>query len=124
MMKKKDYKSINSKIFVKSKYDINKKKIKEVHNISTVSGHGVKSLLRKISNRLKNNQINGPMFSRERHIENLKKSLDYHNLVNFNEIDKAAEDIRGSLNCVLGINQKFDIEKILDIIFSDFCIGK
>ena len=23
-----------------------------------------------------------------------------------------------------GINQKFDIEKILDIIFSDFCIGK
>ena len=54
-------------------------------------------LINQISNRLKNNQLNGPMFSRERHIENLKKSLDYHNLVNFNEIDKAAEDIRGHL---------------------------
>ena len=29
-----------------------------------------------------------------------------------------------SIIYVDGINQKFDIEKILDIIFSDFCIGK
>ena len=51
------------------------------------------------------------MFSRERHIENIKKSLNYHNHVNFNEIDKAAEDVRRSLKYILGINQKFDIEK-------------
>ena len=121
---KKDYKNIKSKIFVKSKYDINKKKIKEVYNISAVSGHGIKGLLNKISNKLKNKNVDGPVFSRERHIENIKKSLNYHNHVNFNEIDKAAEDIRGSLKYILGINQKFDIEKILDIIFSDFCIGK
>ncbi len=121
---KNDYKNIKSKIFVKSKYDVNKKKINKVHNISSVTGFGVKSLLNKISTRLINNHLDGALFSRERHIENLKQSLNYHNIVNFNEIDKAAEDIRGSLKCILGINQKFDIEKILDIIFSDFCIGK
>ena len=40
------------------------------------------------------------------------------------EIDIAAENVRRSIMYIDGINQKFDIEKILDIIFSDFCIGK
>ena len=44
--------------------------------------------------------------------------------MNFEEIDIAAENIRRSIIYIDGINQKFDIEKILDIIFSDFCIGK
>ena len=40
------------------------------------------------------------------------------------EIDISAENVRRSIMYIDGINQKFDIEKILDIIFSDFCIGK
>ena len=44
--------------------------------------------------------------------------------LNFKEIDISAENIRMALNSIQNINQKFDIEKILDIIFSDFCIGK
>ena len=48
----------------------------------------------------------------------LLKSLD------LKEIDIAAENVRRSIMYIGGINQKFDIEKILDIIFSDFCIGK
>ena len=43
---------------------------------------------------------------------------------NLKEIDIDAENIRRSIIYIDGINQKFDIEKILDIIFSDFCIGK
>ena len=49
---------------------------------------------------------------------NIFKNLD------LKEIDIAAEKVRRSIIYIDGINQKFDIEKILDIIFSDFCIGK
>ena len=39
-------------------------------------------------------------------------------------LDIAAFEYRAALNICMEINQKFDIEKILDIIFRDFCIGK
>ena len=44
-----NYKSIKNKIFVKSKFDINKIKIKGIHNISSKSGYGVKNLLNNIN---------------------------------------------------------------------------
>ena len=53
-----------------------------------------------------------------------KQTLTSLKKVNFKEIDISAENIRSSLASIRGINQKFDIEEILDIIFSDFCIGK
>ena len=121
---KKDYDKINSKIFVRSKYDKNKKKSIGVHNISIVSGHGVESLINKISKKLGNKFINTTAFSRERHIQNLKNSLFLLKNINLKEIDIAAENIRRSIIYINGINQKIDIENILDIIFSDFCIGK
>ncbi len=118
------YKSIKNKIFVKSKFDINKIKIKGIHNISSKSGYGVKNLLNKISKKLENNVIEDAIFSRERHVNSLKKALINLKKTNFKEIDISAENIRNSLTSIRGINQKFDIEEILDIIFSDFCIGK
>ena len=121
---KKNYNKINSKIFVKSKYDINKKKIKGVWSISTVSGHGIEGLIKHISNKLKKKSMSGPIFSRERHLEKLKNTLVLLKSLNLKEIDIAAENVRRSIMYIDGINQKFDIEKILDIIFSDFCIGK
>ena len=121
---KKNYSKIKSKIFVKSKYDTNKKKIKGVHNISSVSGYGIERLIKAISSKLKKKPISGPVFSRERHMESLKKSLVLLKSLDLKEIDIAAENVRRSIMYIDGINQKFDIEKILDIIFSDFCIGK
>jgi len=121
---KKNYSKIKSKIFVKSKYDTNKKKIKGVHNISSVSGYGIERLIKTISSKLKKKPISGPVFSRERHMESLKKSLELLKGLDLKEIDIAAENVRRSIMYIDGINQKFDIEKILDIIFSDFCIGK
>ncbi len=121
---KNNYNKIKSKIFVKSKYDKNNKKTKGVYNISSITGHGIKRLLNNISKKLRQKPISGAVFSRERHIENLKNSLFLLKKLNFNEIDKASEDIRRSIIFINGINQKIDIEKILDIIFSDFCIGK
>ncbi len=121
---KNNYIKIKSKIFVKSKYDTNKKKTKGVHSISSVSGYGIKSLITVISNKLKKKTPTGPIFSRERHLENLQKSYLLLKNINLKEIDIAAENIRRSIIYIDGINQKFDIEKVLDIIFSDFCIGK
>ncbi len=121
---KKNYSKIKSKIFVKSKYDANKKKISGVHSISSVSGYGIEPLIKTISSKLKKKPISGPVFSRERHMESLKKSLELLKGLDLKEIDIAAENVRRSIMYIDGINQKFDIEKILDIIFSDFCIGK
>ena len=121
---KKNYSKIKSKIFVKSKYDTNKKKISGVHSISSVSGYGIEPLIKTISSKLKKKPISGPVFSRERHMESLKKSLVLLKSLDLKEIDIAAENVRRSIMYIDGINQKFDIEKILDIIFSDFCIGK
>ncbi len=121
---KNNYKDIKNKIFIKSKHDKNKAKTKGVRNISSVTGYGIKKLLNDISKRLKKKAPEGAIFSRERHIKNLKDSLNYLKATNFREIDIAADNIRRALISIQNINQKFDIEKILDIIFSDFCIGK
>ena len=121
---KKNYSNIKSKIFVKSKYDTNKKKIIGVHSISSVSGYGIESLIKIISAKLKKTPVSGPIFSRERHIEKLSKSVILLKSIDLKEIDIAAENVRRSIVYIDGINQKFDIEKILDIIFNDFCIGK
>ena len=39
-------------------------------------------------------------------------------------LDIQAFKYREALRISLEINQRFDIENILDIIFKDFCIGK
>ena len=39
-------------------------------------------------------------------------------------LDIVAFKLREALRISLEINQKFDIEDVLDIIFKDFCIGK
>ena len=39
-------------------------------------------------------------------------------------LDIMAFKLREALRISLEINQKFDIEGVLDIIFKDFCIGK
>mgnify|MGYP001350932646 CR=1 FL=1 len=121
---KNNYSNIKNKIFVKSKHDIYKSKVPGAHNISSKSGYGIKSLLNKIVRKTYSDTINEPTFSRERHLESLKKAHICLKRVNLNKIDISAENIRSSLIHIQGINQKIDIEKILDIIFSEFCIGK
>ncbi len=121
---KNSFKMIKHKIFVKSKFDKHKNKNKGVHNISSVSGYGIESLIKKISSKLKKTSLKGTVFSRERHLNALKNSVLLLKSLKFNEIEIAAENIRRSIMYIDGVNQKIDIEKILDIIFNDFCIGK
>ncbi len=66
-----------------------------------------------------------PVLSRERHIKIMKNILEILSGLEFKgNLDIAAFEYRAALNLCMEINQKFDIEKILDIIFRDFCIGK
>jgi len=118
------YKKIDKKIFIRSKYDINKTKTSNIHNISSKTGHGIKGLLKKIQKMVSNNYIELNTFSRERHIRSIEKALILLRNINFNSIDTASEDVRMCYKELQQINQTFEIEKILDIIFSDFCIGK
>ncbi len=123
-LEKRKYNDIKNKVFIKSKYDKNKKKTPGIRRISSKTGYGIKGLLNHISKKLRKKNIEGPMFSRERHIIRLENASNYLKKVNLSEIDISAENIRNALKSVQGINEKFDIEKILDIVFADFCIGK
>ena len=68
---------------------------------------------------------NEPIFSRERHIMIMNNVFSILKSIDFNEsLDIIAFKYREALRNSLEINQKFDIEDILDVIFKDFCIGK
>ena len=121
------YAQIKDKVFVRSKLD--KKRLirieKDIINISSVTGEGVKKLLKRIEKKLIKNKKNEPILSRERHLSIMKKVLlELRSIKSKDSLDIIAFKIRESLRISLEINQKFDIEGVLDIIFRDFCIGK
>jgi len=121
------YKNIKKKILIRSKLDKRRKKISNsnIINISSVTGEGINKLLKATKQKLIKNQKNEPILSRERHISVMKKVLEELKSVDHNEsLDVQAFKYREALRLSLEINQKFDIENILDIIFKDFCIGK
>ena len=63
--------------------------------------------------------------SRERHLRCIEKvNIHLKNAKNDKNIDLIAEDIRISIKELGNLFGNVDIEDILDIIFSDFCIGK
>ena len=121
------YVKIKDKLFIRSKLD--KKRVikneKNILNISSITGEGVKILLRKIKQKLIKNQKNEPILSRERHLNIMKRVLcELKSIKSKDSLDIMAFKIREALRISLEINQKFDIEEVLDIIFKDFCIGK
>ena len=122
-----NYLDIKNRLFVRSKLD--KKKIirgeKNIINISSITGEGVKKLLNQIKKKLIKNKKNEPILSRERHLNIMKKVLlELKSIQQKDSLDIMAFKLREALRISLEINQKFDIEDVLDIIFKDFCIGK
>ena len=121
------YTDIKDKIFIRSKLDKKRaiKTEKNIINISSVTGEGVKILVKKIKQKLIKNQKNEPILSRERHLNIMKKVLlELKSIKTKDSLDIIAFKVREALRISLEINQKFDIEDVLDIIFKDFCIGK
>jgi len=123
-----EFTNIKNPIFIKSKYDIfgNDSESSLYYNISSKTGHGIKDLLNLIKEKIQDKTQNEKSYiSRERHI-NCLNSVKNHLKSSKEEksIDLFAEDIRLAINKLSELFGNVDIEDILDIIFSDFCIGK
>ena len=123
-----DFMGVLNPIFVQSKYDIRKKPItsNNIINISSKTNYGINSLLKAVFFRLSEKKFIGNTYiSRERHIECLRKTRIYlEKSKQKKNYDVFSEDIRLAIKEISKIYGKIDIENILDIIFSDFCIGK
>ena len=123
------FKSIKNKIFIKSKNDLKKNKKFEdngFYNISSKTSFGIDQIFTIILNKISQEAHNDPLYiSRERHISCLKSvNLHLKDSLDDKSIDLFAEDVRLSLKNMTSLFGNVDIEEILDIIFSDFCIGK
>ena len=122
------FKNFKNTIFVKSKQDLRKSKFinGNFYNISSKTGFGVDKLLKIINKKISPKTLKEEGYiSRERHLRCIKKvNMQLKNAKNDKNIDLIAEDIRISIKELGNLFGNVDIEDILDIIFSDFCIGK
>ena len=122
------FKNFKNTIFVKSKQDLKESKFisDNFYNISSKTGFGVDRLLNIINKKISPKTLKEEGYiSRERHLKCIEKAnIQLKNAKKNKNIDLVAEDIRISINELGSLFGNVDIEDILDIIFSDFCIGK
>lgn len=115
-------------ILVANKIDLTEEnKIAGAIEISLTQNLNCGALLKKLEEKIRQlipNQ-SSPLITQERYRVALQNSVS--NLENFNlqkNIELAAEDLRMTAREIGKITGKIDIDNILDIIFSRFCIGK
>lgn len=66
-----------------------------------------------------------PSLTRTRHRAYLRKCFINLKKINNNKNPELnAEDLRLSLNALGNVTGEYEVEKMLDIVFKDFCIGK
>ena len=95
--------------------------------ISLTNNTNTSELLKKLEEKILEiiPSQNSPLITQERYRIALKNSVE--NLTNFSlqkNIELAAEDLRMTAREIGKITGKIDVENILDVIFSRFCIGK
>jgi len=93
--------------------------------ISCRTGKGIDRLLAQVVKRIGDLVGEGPALTRARHRAALSECVAA--LDRFAEIDTpelAAEEIRHAVRALGRITGRVDVEDILDVIFSEFCIGK
>ncbi|WND03673.1 tRNA uridine-5-carboxymethylaminomethyl(34) synthesis GTPase MnmE [Temperatibacter marinus] len=101
----------------------------EVTTTSSVTQQGISDLLEKVERySVAQMEINeAPILTRMRHRTALEECISH--LERFDQsatLDAvlAAEDVRMAARCLGSITGLIDVEELLDVIFSDFCIGK
>ncbi len=114
-------------LFIKSKDDENI--LGRNHSISVNTENGLNGLIGLIENRLKSSVGNSGigLISRMRYREALVECVEHLKFVlEFDGPDIAlrAETLRHACDCIGCITGKIDIEDLLDVIFSEFCVGK
>lgn len=100
-------------------------------DVSTTDGHGIAAFLEQLSAVIQKGFAAGGsvVATRARHRQGIAHS--HAALVDFAEvfkddrqIDLAAEDLRLAVRALGQLTGRVDVEDLLDVIFSDFCIGK
>ena len=96
------------------------------YNISSKTQFGTDGLFKIIKEKISQDMPPESIYiSRERHLKCIEKvNFQLKNAKKDKNIDLIAEDIRISIKELGNLFGNVDIEDILDIIFSDFCIGK
>lgn len=98
-------------------------------SVSSITGHGLDWLISEISDRVAsstNTSIDG-LITRKRYRDGLVEALRYLTSASSMVTDAAelrAEELRMASDCIGRITGKIDVEDLLDVIFSEFCVGK
>jgi len=108
---------------------LSKNNFNQVSIISAKNGTGINTLLNEIEKYIKDKYKNvffgEPSLTRTRHRACLKKCLINLKKINNNKNPELnAEDLRLSINAIGNVTGEYEVEKMLDIVFKDFCIGK
>lgn len=98
-----------------------------VHYISAKTGSGLKDLIEVLVNEIDTRFVatDQPVLTRLRHRQALEDSLTHlKRALSAPETELCAEDLRLALRAIGRITGRVDVEDLLDVIFSSFCIGK
>jgi tRNA modification GTPase len=97
--------------------------------VSVASGLGLSELVMAIEATV-TTQLSGQTFpaaTRARHIERLKEASAQLDIAIRSKLavpELAAENVRSAIHSFQALFGRYDVESVLDIIFSSFCIGK
>ena len=121
----------NKKIlYVKTKFDINNKVVKNALNVSALSGYGIDNLKNEISQILKNLIPSDTNYTtnKRQQICLIRANEMLNNVVNTAQTielaDLCASDLKAAILALDEITGEVLTDKILDNIFDNFCIGK
>jgi len=98
-----------------------------VHYVSAKTGDGLKDLIKSLVYEIDNRFISNdqPVLTRLRHRNALEEALSHlKRALTAPETELCAEDLRLALRSIGKITGRVDVEDLLDVIFSSFCIGK
>jgi len=99
------------------------------YNISAATGWGMAGLVAAIETRLMERLSSQtfPAATRQRHIDRLKdatEQLDLAAAARMQVPELTAEHVRQAINAFEALFGRYDVEGVLDVVFSSFCIGK
>lgn len=98
--------------------------------VSGKTGAGLDTLINLIKERLSERVHLAGLATRERHVVEFKAALSYIESARTSveqepdRFDVAAEDLRSARHVLARILGHVDVENLLDVIFSSFCLGK
>lgn len=101
-----------------------------IWRLSAKTGQGLTAFLsdltRIVAQRLAVGNVEAPPMTRERHRRALEEALSHlkRAFALNNDIELCAEDLRLAARALGRITGRVDVEDVLDVIFSEFCIGK